>query len=49
MALFGPLCALAAVLALLGLAYTALDAIPRITGTVALVLTIAALGLAILH
>ncbi|MFZ4264487.1 hypothetical protein [Streptomyces arboris] len=49
MALFGPLCALAAVLALLGLALVAADAVPPVTGTVALVLTIAALGLAILH
>ncbi|MFJ6615438.1 hypothetical protein ACIQPT_34760 [Streptomyces sp. NPDC091289] len=49
MALFGLLCALAAVSALLGLAYVAADAVPPVTGTVALVLTIAALGLAILH
>lgn len=37
------------VLSLVGLAYVCLDDLPRITGTVALVLTIAALGLAILH
>ncbi|MFF5891197.1 hypothetical protein ACFY72_20800 [Streptomyces globisporus] len=49
MALFGPLCALAAVLALLGLAYTALDAVPRITGTVAAIVTLAAFGAAILR
>ncbi|MEU0359936.1 hypothetical protein [Streptomyces cyaneofuscatus] len=49
MALFGPLCALAAALALLGLALVALDSVPPTLGTVALVLTIAALGLAILH
>lgn len=39
----------AALLALLCLCALALPDIPRITGTVALVLTIAALGLAILH
>ncbi|MEU0102411.1 hypothetical protein [Streptomyces sp. NPDC006267] len=49
MALFGPLCALAAISALLGLAYVAADAIPPVTGTVALVLTLAALAAAILH
>ncbi|QQZ56873.1 hypothetical protein IFE09_27120 [Streptomyces microflavus] len=37
------------VLGLAGLACVCLRDIPRITGTVALVLTIAALGLAILH
>ncbi|WP_405794091.1 hypothetical protein [Streptomyces sp. NBC_01506] len=49
MALFGLLCALAAGFALLGLAYVAAPDIPAITGTVALIITIAALGLAILH
>lgn len=49
MPLFGVLCAVAALLALTGLAYVALDAVPPILGTVALVLTIAAFGLAILH
>ncbi|MEV8354638.1 hypothetical protein ACFVTT_38590 [Streptomyces niveus] len=38
-----------ALLALLGLAYVAAPDIPAIAGTVALVLTLAALGLAILH
>ncbi|MFD8667063.1 hypothetical protein ACFV1U_16920 [Streptomyces microflavus] len=37
------------VLGLAGLAYVCLRDVPRIAGTVALVLTIAALGLAILH
>lgn len=36
-------------LGFVGLAYVCLDEIPPITGTVALVLTLAALGLAILH
>lgn len=49
MPLAGALFPLAALLALLGLAYVALDAVPPTLGTVALVLTIAALGLAILH
>lgn len=38
-----------ALLALLGLAYTAAPDIPAITETVALIVTLAALGLAILH
>ncbi|MGW9299406.1 hypothetical protein ACWHA3_01085 [Streptomyces cyaneofuscatus] len=37
------------VLGLAGLAYVCLDDVPRITGTVALIVSIAALGLAILH
>lgn len=49
MALFGLVFPLAALLALLGLAATAAHDIPRTIGTVALVLTLAALGLAILH
>ncbi|MFC9752999.1 hypothetical protein [Streptomyces sp. NPDC056921] len=40
---------LAALLGLLGLAYVATPDVPRITGTVALILTLAALGAAILH
>ncbi|MET9517019.1 hypothetical protein [Streptomyces sp. NPDC002994] len=36
-------------LALLGLAAVALSDVPRITGTVALIVTLAALGVAILH
>lgn len=39
----------AALLALLGLCAVALPDIPRITGTVALTLTIAALGVAVLR
>lgn len=38
-----------AVLGFVGLAYVCLDDVPRITGTVALVLTLAALALAIHH
>lgn len=49
MALFGLLCASAALLALLGLAAVAAHDVPRIAGTVALVLTLAALGAALLH
>lgn len=49
MPLAGVLFPLAALLGLLGLAYVALDAVPRITGTVALIVTLAAFGLAILH
>ncbi|MFE3004229.1 hypothetical protein [Streptomyces sp. CB02366] len=49
MAFFGPFCALAAVLALLGLAFVATDDVPPVTGTVALVLTLAALAAALLH
>lgn len=41
--------ACAALLALLGLAYVAAPDVPRIAGTVALILTLAALGAAILH
>lgn len=37
------------VLSLVGLAYVCLDDLPPVAGTVAFVLTIAALGLAILH
>jgi hypothetical protein len=40
---------LAALTGLLGLAYVALTDVPRITGTVALIVTLAALGLAILQ
>lgn len=49
MALFGVLCAVAALLALAGLAYVAAPDVPRISGSVAFIVTIAALGLAILH
>lgn len=49
MTALGLLFPLAAITGLLGLAYLATPDVPRITGTVALVLTIAALGLAILH
>lgn len=49
MTVLGLLFPLAAVTGLLGLTYVALNAVPPVTGTVALVLTIAALGLAILH
>ncbi|MFF3452873.1 hypothetical protein ACFYXH_00845 [Streptomyces sp. NPDC002730] len=38
-----------ALLALFGLCAVALHDVPRITGTVALILTLAALGVAILH
>ncbi|WP_406420019.1 hypothetical protein [Streptomyces sp. NBC_00842] len=38
-----------ALLALTGLCAVALSDVPRITGTVALIVTLAALGLAILH
>lgn len=41
--------ACAALLSLLGLAAVAAPDVPRITGTVALILTLAALGVAILH
>ncbi|MFF7879131.1 hypothetical protein ACFZDM_33460 [Streptomyces californicus] len=37
------------VLGFVGLAYVCLDDLPRIAGSVALVLTVAALGLALLH
>ncbi|WP_435610877.1 hypothetical protein [Streptomyces sp. C10-9-1] len=46
---FGLLCALAALTALLGLAAVAAHDVPRITGTVALILTLAALAAALLH
>jgi hypothetical protein len=45
----GLLFALAALTALLGLCALALTDVPRITGTVALIITLAALGLATLH
>jgi hypothetical protein len=41
--------ATAALLALLGLCAIALPDVPKISGTVALVLTLAALGVAVLH
>lgn len=41
--------AAAALLALLGLCAVALPDVPKISGTVALVLTLAALGVAVLH
>jgi hypothetical protein len=41
--------ATAALLALLGLRAIALPDVPKISGTVALVLTLAALGVAVLH
>lgn len=41
--------ATAALLALLGLCAIALPDLPKISGTVALVLTLAALGVAVLH
>ncbi|MGW7196007.1 hypothetical protein [Streptomyces chryseus] len=41
--------AAAALLALAGLCAVALSDVPPITGTVALILTLAALGVAILH
>lgn len=47
--IFGLFFASAALLALLGLCALALPDVPPTLGTVALVLTIAALGLAILH
>lgn len=37
------------VIGFVGLAYVCLDDIPRITGTVALIVTLAALAAAILH
>ncbi|MDV9194332.1 hypothetical protein [Streptomyces sp. Wh19] len=49
LAVLGVFFPLAALLGLLGLAYVATPDVPRITGTVALILTIAALGVAILH
>ncbi|MFD7066090.1 hypothetical protein ACFV97_02515 [Streptomyces sp. NPDC059913] len=49
MAVLGVLFPLAALTGLLGLAYVATPDVPRITGTVALIVTLAALGLAILH
>lgn len=41
--------AVAALLALLGLCAVALSDVPRITGSVALIITLAALAVAILH
>jgi hypothetical protein len=49
MPLTGVLFPLAALLGLLGLAYVALDDVPRTLGTVALILTLAALCAAILN
>lgn len=40
---------LSALLGFLGLCAVALHDVPRITGTVALILTLAALGVAVLH
>ncbi|MFF5186446.1 hypothetical protein ACFY30_22165 [Streptomyces sp. NPDC000345] len=42
-------CAGSALLALLGLCAVALHDVPRITGTVAFILTLAALGVAVLR
>lgn len=48
-AVFGVFCAACAFLALAGLALVALRDVPPITGTVALILTFAALGVAVLR
>ncbi|MGW0869926.1 hypothetical protein ACWD3Z_05470 [Streptomyces sp. NPDC002740] len=48
-AVFGVLCAACALLALAGLALVAPRSIPKITGTCALILTFAALGVAMYH
>ncbi|MFM9602699.1 hypothetical protein [Streptomyces turgidiscabies] len=48
-AVFGVFCAACALLALAGLAWLALRDVPPITGTAALILTFAALGVAILR
>lgn len=47
--MFGVLCAACVILALAGLALVAISDVPPITGTIALILTLAALGVAILH
>ncbi|MEU1494310.1 hypothetical protein ABZ456_29160 [Streptomyces sp. NPDC005776] len=49
MALFGLLCALAAALSLLGICALLAHPVPRILGTLALLLTLAALAAAIPH
>jgi hypothetical protein len=46
---FGVFFAVSVLVALVGLCATALHDVPRTLGTVALVLTLAALGLALLH
>ncbi|MBL1108007.1 hypothetical protein JK361_26035 [Streptomyces sp. 5-8] len=48
-AVFGVFCAACALIALAGLALLAPSDVPRITGTVAFIVTLAALGVAILH
>ncbi|WP_185992682.1 hypothetical protein [Streptomyces sp. 130] len=47
--MFGVFFAVSVLVALAGLGAVALNDVPRISGTVALVLTIAALAVAILH
>lgn len=47
--MFAVFFAATALLALAGLAYVAAPDVPRISGTVAFIVTLAALGLAILH
>lgn len=47
--MFGAFFAVSVLVALAGLGAIALNDVPRIAGTVALIVTIAALGVAILH
>jgi hypothetical protein len=46
---FGLFCLCAVLVSVYGLCAVALHDVPRITGTVALIVTLAALGVAILH